>query len=118
MHGYLSDIKQQYAGNENVDVRIFGLDMVAEDVYHRENKRIDIMDVGHQVDMKESLVILVVGNEGFGLSEETRKPCDYLTFIQKSEVTPDQMDSISANVAVSIALHQIHYQMKGLEVSK
>eukprot|EP01083_Nonionella_stella_P028157 77546_1 len=104
LNEYLMDIRRDY---RDKNIQIIGLDMFENDSYNQNKKRININDVCDKINAQTTLIVIVVGNEGFGLSEEVRKECDYLAYIKRFDTTPEYIDSLSVNVAVSVALHRI-----------
>ena len=112
LYQYLIDIRCNYA---DLKVEIIGLDMFQDDIYNERRKRVDINDIAKEIMNNtddNKLVIVVVGNEGFGLSGGIRNHCDYLIYINNVDNTPKYIDSLSVNVAVPIALHAVihHYR--------
>eukprot|EP01084_Bolivina_argentea_P078548 142539_1 len=100
----------------DVNIKIIGLDMFENDIYNKYNKRININDINKNIlnikKNQNNLIIIVIGNEGFGLSNNIKKECDWLAYIKKDEKTPDYIDSLSVNVASSLALYQILSNIK------
>ena len=115
LNEYLIDIKRSLHLMD-ANVKIIGLDMFEHDKYFKHNKRVNVRDVDRNLlsfkNNVNNLVILVIGNEGFGLTTEIKQECDYLAFIEKGQDAPDYFDSISVNVAASIALHQLVSNLK------
>ncbi|XP_066915302.1 rRNA methyltransferase 1, mitochondrial-like isoform X2 [Clytia hemisphaerica] len=56
--------------------------------------------------------ILVLGNEGSGLDEETESMCHHLINIQSSANTPNTLDSLNVSVAAGILLHALSSNRK------
>ncbi len=65
-------------------------------------------DMDHARDYREGIydvpVILVIGSEGFGISQLVKKQCDYMISLPME----GSITSLNASVACGILVYQIH----------
>lgn len=118
----IQDQDNENRKNESIAIIIVGLDMYKDDLY--KDKRVNVNDIGDKIkqlydrydrtsECRKIKVILVVGNEGFGLNENVKEQCHFLCYIDKfaSKTTKHQniehFDSLHVNAALSITLHKI-----------
>ncbi|XP_026890106.1 rRNA methyltransferase 1, mitochondrial isoform X1 [Acinonyx jubatus] len=62
--------------------------------------------------------VLVLGNEGSGLSKEVQASCQLLLTILPGRQLPSGLDSLNVSVAAGILLHSICSQRKGFSAEK
>lgn len=74
------------------------------------DKRVNCYEINGCFNDNKS-VMIVVGNEGSGLSNEMRNICDWLVYIEKSFNVVDYIDSINVNNALAIVLYQLRLKL-------